>query len=122
MSQGSGSKILLIILGVFGLLGLLTIGCCVGISMFGIGALTTAVKDGYADHELVRQHIGEINNISTNFSDTGETDGGMVFDVEGSKASGQIVVYQQQGDRFGDGELRVGGQTYDLGPSHGGSP
>ena len=115
---GSGNKILFIILGVIGALGVLTVGCCVGISMFGLNALTTAVEDGYADHELVQEHLGEIQDISTNFNDTGESADGMAFDVEGSKADGQIIVYDQIGDRFGNAELHVDGQTYDLGPSN----
>ena len=116
-SQGSGMKVVWIILGVIVGLGVLTIGCCVGISMMGIGALETAVTDGYGSHPDVVQHIGQINDISANFEDTGATNGGMVFDVEGTNGSGQIVVYEQVNDKFGDAQLIVGGQTYELGPS-----
>ena len=116
MASGSGSKVLLIVLGVIGALGLLTVGCCVGIAMFSGNVMSDAVKDAYGDNRLVVEHIGEIEDISADFSGTGGSEG-MVFNVEGSKADGQIVVYDQRGQEFGNGDLIVGGQTFELGPS-----
>ena len=116
--KSSGGKIILIILGVCGGFVVLGCGCCIGLGFFGLNFLGEMVKEGYGDHEAVVEHIGEIESINVNFEDTDQADGGgMVFDVEGSKGNGQIVVYDQQDESFGDADLRVNGEVINLGPS-----
>jgi len=96
--------------------GLMMCICCGGFMYFSVSVLNQAIIDGYQNHELVQEHIGTISSCTPNLEATGDQEG-MVFDVVGDKGSGQIIVDQQQGERFGKGELRVNGQTFELGPS-----
>jgi hypothetical protein len=103
-----GSKVWIWVLATLGVLALLGALVCCGGGYFAFQAgqsmLADAFKEQLQDTEVIRQHIGDIESMSLNLSATGEAAGGtggtLVFDISGSKGSGQVLVQQAPG---GDG-------------------
>ena len=115
--QSSSAVVWIVVLVIVLVIGLpilavavMFLGCC---GMLGLGAYAAfqlpaeTIKRQYADHPAIVEHIGEIQSVSINMTATGqeqqETDAPpsatvMVFDIRGSKGSGQIVVEQEPGD------------------------
>ena len=113
--KSSATKIVLIILGIVGGLGLLGCGCCGGVWYWGVSNLSNVVKEQYSTHPTFQDKIGEVQKFSTNLTATGEQgQGALVFDVKGSKGSGQLIVRDQQGASFGSATLIVDGKSYPL--------
>lgn len=119
-----------ILLGVGGGLGLACCGCfgAGGLGLFGAGkVLASAVKNQYQNHPIVQEQIGEIQSCEWNFWESSKETGNnqnagsqiQVFDVKGTKGSGQILGPQLQAaseNRFlKHGTLRKDGQEFDLG-------
>lgn len=93
---------------ILGILAAVTIGgtllCCGGFYyMFSFGSqmIATETKRLISTDPTIQEHIGDIKEMSFNFSATGAAGGGetLVFDVNGENGSGQIqvVVNNQQG-------------------------
>lgn len=90
------------------LVALMFLGCC---GLMGVGAYSAfqmtgeMAKQQFGNDPVIQQHIGEIQSISPNIAATNEeqqkqTSVGtnvIVFDVSGSKGSGQIIAEQQPG-------------------------
>jgi hypothetical protein len=127
--------VLVIVLPVLAV-AVLFLGCC---GLMGFGAFAAfqvpaeAVKQQYANHPVIQEHIGEIQSVSINLGATGQEqqksadDGGatpgstlMVFDIRGSKGSGQIIAEQQPGDppgqAFSKATLRMPQGEFPLTP------
>jgi len=114
------------ILGIIGGVILAGVLCCGGFSYFGwnaaMGVLEDAVKVELAANPVAQQHLGDITSVDVNLTKTGETNkpGFLVFDVVGTKGSGQVSVRQNPGDEAHpltteDGELRMSnGDVFSL--------
>ena len=95
-----GLPILLVALAFLGCCGLLGVGAYSAFQMTG-----EAAKKQYENDPVIQQHIGEIQSISANISATSAEQqkqaqaGGnatiIVFDVTGTKGSGQLIAEQQ---------------------------
>ena len=113
--QSSSTTIWIIVLVLVLVIGLpillvavMFLGCC---GLMGVGAYSAfqmtgeMAKQQYAADPVMQQHIGEIQSITPNFTATSEeqqkqTTVGtnvIVFDVSGSKGSGQLIAEQQPG-------------------------
>jgi hypothetical protein len=84
------------------------------------------VKEQIQDDPVIVEHIGDIESINVNFTASGEEKNKnlkpgrnvLVFDVKGSKGSGQVVGLQVQAPQPGlvleEAVLRKDGQEYPL--------
>ncbi|HZL90088.1 MAG TPA: hypothetical protein VFB96_17095 [Pirellulaceae bacterium] len=112
-----------------GVVLLLCCGCGVAgyFSFTGVmGFMEGMVKEQFKDDPVIVEHIGEIKTVKTNFTATGEEKqrnpqpgrNVLVFDVTGTKGSGQIVGTQVQAPEQGlileNARLRKNGQEFPL--------
>jgi len=92
--------------------------CCGGFSYWGwdeaMGVLEDAVEVELAANPVAQQHLGDITSVDINLTETGEANkpGYLVFDVVGTKGSGQVSLKQNTGNEARplsteDGELRM---------------
>jgi hypothetical protein len=117
-ASSSSSTIWIVILVLVLVIGLpivgvavLFLGCC---GMMGLGAYSAMQIPGemarqqYANHPVVREHVGEVQSVSMNIAATADEQQQagddlppgttiMVFDVRGSKGTGKIVAQQRAG-------------------------
>lgn len=118
------------VLGIGG--GVVLLLCC-GCGLFGyfgftgvMGVLEGMVRDQIKDDPVIVQHIGELQSVKTNLTATGEEKqrnpqpgrNVLVFDVKGTKGSGQVVGTQVQAPEPGlvleNARLRKDGQEFPL--------
>jgi hypothetical protein len=112
--------------GILGL-GLLCCGCFGGLFYFGWGQMNEMVKQQIQNDPVIQEHIGEVYSVSANVMATGQEvqanppppgDNVLVFDVKGSKGSGQLVGTQLEqpapGRFLRDMRLKKDGQVYPL--------
>lgn len=117
--KSGGTSVLKIVLIVFGVLALCCV-CCAGIAYYGWGQATYFLKQEVAKKanasQVVKDNIGEISadDLSMNLIATGERtnesgDGNnyIVFDVNGPKKSGQLILVQPKngGNKDSIGEI-----------------
>jgi hypothetical protein len=110
------------ILGIGGIGSLLVCGCCGGFGYFafsqGMSMFAEAAKSEAAGNPAVVEHIGDITSVNSNFiKSTQETEkrgpgtNYLVFEVEGTKGSGELIGAQarspQPGAMFDSLELRL---------------
>lgn len=112
-----------------GVLLLLCAGC--GLAMYfsvtGVmGFMGGMVKEQIQNDPVIVEHIGDVQSVDINYTATGQEAeknpqpgrNVLVFDVKGSKGSGQLVGTQVQaaapGHVLEDMKLRKGGQEYPL--------
>jgi len=71
------------------------IACCGGLAWFGLHITTTEVETALRDNPKLREHVGEIQKFSLNMvrSAAEDKDDVWVYDVVGSKASGELTVH-----------------------------
>lgn len=120
--SGNGFKIFLWVTGILGGIGLLCVGCGVGMWFFSISMLNSLITSQFGDHPVVVEQIGELESSSLNFWDSveekeasGRHDNVFVFDVQGKNGSGQIIVAEQVGDRFDEATFVTDdGREFDL--------
>ena len=125
-----GSNMWLWIVGLGGGFLLLLCGGC-GLAMYfgftGImGFMGEMVKEQIKDDPVIVQHIGDITSIKINFTAAAEEKKNnpqpgrnpLVFDIQGTKGSGQVVGTQvpapEPGMVLEDARLRIGGQEFPL--------
>jgi len=87
----------MIIGGVLGATLLLSLCCCGGcfyVVNKGIGMQADMVKAEFSTHPKVKEHLGELQTVTTNFTKTGELGENevIVFDASGSKGDGELIV------------------------------
>lgn len=87
----------MIIGGVLGATVLLSLCCCGGcfyVASKGISMQADMVKAEFSTHPKVKEHLGELETVSTNFTKTGELGEPevIVFDAVGSKGTGELIV------------------------------
>ena len=97
----SGSRTwlwLLLALGGGGLfLVLLCCGGTFGVITFGVNMIEAEVKDKLRDNAKLREHIGEIQSLDTDFtaSMAAEDEDTYRYNVRGTKGSGELTVKQR---------------------------
>ena len=110
--------------------GVAVLGCCgcAGIAWWGMGAgmnmVAQQIRPGLENDPVVQQHIGEIETFDWNLMATGEAtekstgEDVMVWDVKGSKGSGQISGTVDQaagGVKLKNGKLKMkSGEEFNL--------
>lgn len=125
-----GPNVLLWVLGIGGGVVLLLCCGCIGAGYFGftgvMGFMEGMVRSQFKDDPVIVEHIGEIQTVKTNFTATGEEKqrnpqpgrNVLVFDVTGTKGSGQIVGTQVQAPQqdlvLENARLRKDGKEYPL--------
>ena len=108
----------------------LVIGGGVGLYFWGTGYVEDQAKIAVQDDPVLKEHIGEIEEIDLNLQATGTASGKqdedaeekrtvLVFDLVGSKGSGQLTVAMGQGEKdgmaFSDGSITMSdGKKFDL--------
>ncbi len=131
--NSGGTSVLKIVMIVFGVLALCCV-CCAGIAYYGweqaTGILKQEIVKKAGDSPIVKEKLGEISEagMSMNLIETGEAtneagDGNnyIVFDVNGSKNSGKLILVQPNNgknvDGIGDVILEFEGERFDLKPA-----
>jgi hypothetical protein len=71
--------------------------CCgggLGVVMLGMNVLTAEIEVEMRDHPQFREHIGEVESFDLDWSKSfaAEGDDTFIFDVRGSKGSGELTV------------------------------
>ena len=110
------------LLGGCGCSVVLALLCCGGFAYWGYSVgekgLTTLVRQEIADNAEVKQHLGEINSLTTDFIESaqekqsrGGTSNWLVFHAEGTKVKGKFIGelagQPKQGGTFTTLELRL---------------
>ena len=92
---------ILIVLAIVGGGGVLL--CCGGggfMAWFGTRMLGEVVTKSLKDHPVIKEHLGELESMSIDFSATGENNeqDTIVFQAKGSKGTGTLYVKTNQGN------------------------
>jgi hypothetical protein len=125
-----GTSVWLWVLGIGGGVVLLLCCGCVGLGYFGftgiMGFMGDMVKQQIENDPVIVEHIGEVKSVTVNYTDTGKEKQNnpqpgrnvLVFDVQGTKGSGQVVGTQVQAPEPGlvleNARLRKDGKEYPL--------
>jgi hypothetical protein len=82
-------------------LGVALMACCGGVVYFGLGVTTAEIETDLRDNPILREHIGEVEKFTMNFirSVAEDDDDIWVYDVVGTKASGQLTVHHTTNDQ-----------------------
>ena len=95
---GSGNRTLFWILGIVAAIVILGAIACCGIGYFGVRFVSTEVakqlRPQLQSSPEIAEHIGEIQEMTLNVQAMQQEDraGKMVFDITGTKGSGQVIV------------------------------
>ncbi len=98
--HGQASNVWIWVLGILGVLGVGgALVCCGGgyaLYRAGTGVVAEVFKQQLSGNPVIEEHIGEIKSLTMNLTKTSQesenSNGGLVFDIEGSKASGAILI------------------------------
>jgi len=94
---------------------------------YGIGMLEETVRTELRDNPVMREHLGEIQEVAFAVMRTGRTGhaDALAFDVSGTKGRGELVVLmadeadEESGNMIGAASLRLpSGETVQLFPDH----
>lgn len=103
---GKTVMIVLIVIGVVVLLGVLACGGCIALAYFGSQkVLNDQMTTQLRANPAAQGALGEIQSVSINFTKTGQRPGNLVFDVSGSKGSGEAVARQNPANQQNPLEL-----------------
>jgi hypothetical protein len=98
--RSSSNWIWMLVIGGIVTLGGGILACCGGLVYFGLNVTTTQVETELRDDPQLREHLGEIQSFKMNFARSvavrdgaGGGDDIFVYDVVGSKASGEVTVH-----------------------------
>ena len=122
--KGGGLKILIIVLGIFVVLGGgFTVFCCGGGLMFanfGLNVLEADLEAQLRDHPAVQEHLGEIESFDMDWAKSGSIDDGdtFIYNVVGTKDEAEITITSVSMDdgseeivyaemRLSDGETHI---------------
>jgi hypothetical protein len=123
--KGSGIKILVIVLGLFVVLGGgFGLFCCGGglwIANLGLNVLEADLEAQLRDHPTVLEHLGEIESFEMDWVKSGSIDDGdtFVYHVVGSKDEAELTITSVSMDDGSEeivyAEMRLsGGETHVL--------
>jgi hypothetical protein len=93
-----------ILLGVGGLVG---VGCCgsvIAVVVFGMNVVSAEIGDKVRDNPKFREHIGELQEISVDYTASAakDDDDTFVYNVKGDKRSGVLTVKSITDDDFNE--------------------
>ncbi len=121
--SGGCLKIALIVLGV----GILCCGCCGGGMYWLVGKgfrqMGDSIQAQYGEHPVVKEKLGGIDSCSFSWGgtfnyakDNPDSNGFVVFEVSGSKGSGQIAGRQDPANKqnLTDAKLLMNGEEFEL--------
>ena len=91
----SALPMVFIVLGGLGLLAV--VACCGGgiwMANFGMSIVSAEIANQLEDHPQIQEHVGDIVSLDVDWAKSmaEEGDDVFVFDLEGSKASGELIV------------------------------
>lgn len=77
-----------------------TLVCCGGFVYFGLNIMSAEVEAELRDNARLREHIGEIQKLTVDFTRSlaNDDDDIFVYNVRGTKASGELTVHHITGD------------------------
>jgi hypothetical protein len=109
-----------IVVGILGLMGVTCAGCC-GFGLFIANAAHQETARGmsvdYRQNPKVQEEIGDIQEVTYNWGSTIAREDDMdVYDVRGSKGSGQFVVEEVDGEPISV-RLHTGRGEWDITPA-----
>jgi hypothetical protein len=96
--QRSSTNWSVIVIGLFAAGGLLVAGLCCGggwfAFRFGMNVMTEEVRTELDGNDVIREHIGTIQNMSMDYTKSAAVEGDdvFVFRIEGDKGSGYVTV------------------------------
>lgn len=105
--KSSTTPIILAVVGVIGVVCLLV--CCGGgiwVVRFGMSVVSADIENQLRDHPEIQEHVGTIQSLEVDWAKSMAEDDYDIwtYDVEGSKASGELVVESTSDD---EGEVIV---------------
>jgi len=121
-NRRGNSALIISIIVVLVLLGISILACCGGVVSFGWGVYVEEVKIELEGNPVIQEHIGEISEISTNFTKSAVEDDEdvFVFEISGPNGSGTVTGKFEDIDDsevLTSGKLKTStGKTYDLFP------
>lgn len=118
IKKSGGSKTLIIVLVVVGVVALVGIVACLGggyaLFSFGTGQVEQQAMSKLQQSPAAREALGEIQSVSFNLATAGERPGLIVLEVTGSKNQGKVAAKQvPAGIELVDLKLNSG-ETIDL--------
>ncbi len=77
-----------------------TLACCGGFVYFGLNLMSAEVETELRDNARLREHIGELQELTMNFTRSlaNDEDDIFVYNVRGTKGSGELTVHHITGD------------------------
>lgn len=119
--SGKSNKTTYVILGITGFGFLMTVACCGGFAFWGWGLFTDQAEAALNRNPIIQRHIGDIEDIDTDFVATGneENEDVYVFRISGPKGSGTVtaefLTVDAETEEVVSGTLELStGETYDL--------
>lgn len=98
-----------------------TLLCCGGLVYFGLNMMSAEVETELRDNARLREHIGEIQELTMDFTRSlaSDDDDVFVYNVRGTKGSGKLTVHHITGNDGNEivlaASLRLSdGRTIDL--------
>ncbi|HRX78634.1 MAG: hypothetical protein H6821_12815 [Planctomycetaceae bacterium] len=103
--KSSKTPIILAAVGGFGLFMILV--CCgagVWVIQFGMNVISADIENQLRDHPQIKEHVGEIQTLEVDWGKSLAEDDYDIwtYDIEGSKARGEVIVESKSED---DGEV-----------------
>ena len=98
--SGGGFKIVVLLLIAGGVCLLLCCGGGVGLGIFFMEVIATEIEQKVRDHPQVREHVGEIQELSMDFTKSvaHENDDVYIYNVKGTAGEGELIVEQYTDD------------------------
>lgn len=122
--RSSATPWLLAFLLAGGLVALLCCGGAGGVVYYGIDVFTDQVAANLRENPVIREHIGEIEDLDMNWLDSAEAEGDdeFVFHIRGTQGEGDVRLVSITRDTGAEdvvsGTLRMSsGEEYDLLPA-----
>lgn len=77
-----------------------TLVCCGGFVYFGLNIMSAEVETELRDNARLREHIGELQELTMNFTRSlaNDEDDIFVYNVRGTLGSGELTVHHITGD------------------------
>ena len=111
------------ILGILGATGIVIgVGCCGGFAMLGYWGLQIAskqIEEQIRNEPEIQEHIGNIESFAIDLTDSAAKGGDneFVYNVKGTKGSGELIVDELDNEQIKSARLRLpDGQEIDVLP------
>jgi hypothetical protein len=119
----SNTKWIWIIVGIVVGGGVLMVALCAGLGLWGWREVSEQFRMAMNENTVIREHLGEVSEISVDFTATGEVPGDDVFvyNVTGEKGTGvvsaEFLTVDADSERIASGTLKLpDGRVLELVP------